>query len=132
MTTGTGGSRPSVLRRYIALLRLLLLLLGWLLLLGRPALLLRRLLLRRPSWAALRLRLRLRGRVLRRRVLHLRRLGRCRTVEIQPRSVGRIAETHSGSRTDFHLVDPLALHISAVGAAVVLNYPTTAPQLMVA
>ncbi|GGK03200.1 hypothetical protein GCM10011583_38660 [Streptomyces camponoticapitis] len=127
MTTGTAGRgapRPSVLRRYVARL-LLLLLLGRLLLLRRPALLLRRLLLRGPAGPALRLRLR--GRVLRLRVLRLRRLGRCRAVETQPRSVGRIAEMHGGTGTDFQLVDPLALHISAVGAAVVLNYPTTAP-----
>lgn len=136
-TAGTGAGRPCVLRRYVAMLRLLLLVLGWLLL--RPALLLRR----RPTGSALRLRLG--GRVLLRRwrVLCLRRLGLGlgllgrralrlvdtgrRAVEIQPRSVGRIAEVYSGTGADFHLVDPLALHISTVGAPVVLDYPTTAP-----
>lgn len=129
-TAGTGAPRPSVLLRYVAVLRLLMMLvLGRLLLRWRPALLLWRLLLRGPAGTTLRLR----GRVLR---LGLGLLGRCalrlvgtgrRAVEIQPWSVGRIAETYSGTRTDSHLVDPLTLHISAVGAAVILNYPTTAP-----
>lgn len=136
-TAGTGAPRPSVLLRYVSVLRLLLLVLGRLLLRWRPALLLWRLLLGVPAGTALRLRLR--GRVLRLPVLGVRRVGLLgrralglvgtgrRAVEIQPRSVGRIAETYGGTRTDFHLVDPLTLHISAVGAAVILNYPTTAP-----
>ncbi len=45
-TAGTRAPRPCVLLRYVAVLRLLLLMLGRLLLRWRPALLLRRLLLR--------------------------------------------------------------------------------------
>lgn len=132
-TAGTGAPRPSVLRRYVAVLRLLLLLLLLVLGLLLPALLLGRLLLGRPTRAALRRRV-LRLRYLRlwhlgllgRRALRVVRTGRS-AAQTQPRSVGRIAEMYSGTRADFHLVDPLALHISAVGAAVVFNYPTTAP-----
>jgi hypothetical protein len=45
-TAGTRAPRPSVLLRYVAVLLLLLLVLGWLLLRWRPALLLGLLLLR--------------------------------------------------------------------------------------
>ena len=52
--------------------------------------------------------------------------GRGGTGQIQPRAVGRVAEVDRGAGADFHLVDPLALHIGAVGGSVVLDDPTAA------
>ncbi|GAA3085772.1 hypothetical protein GCM10010449_06800 [Streptomyces rectiviolaceus] len=142
----TAGTRTgALLLRDLRLLGLLVmsLLLGLLpaLLLGhlRLRLVLRRLLLGclgGPAGSALLLRVVLRCLVLRRLMSRcllscLLRCGhgggaRCAAGHIQPRTVGRVAEVHGRAGADFHLVDPLALHKGAIGAAVVLNDPTAA------
>jgi hypothetical protein len=46
--------------------------------------------------------------------------------QAQPRAVGRVAQIHGRARADLHLMDALALHERAVGAAVVVDHPTPA------
>ncbi|GLX36276.1 hypothetical protein Sros01_23490 [Streptomyces roseochromogenus] len=45
---------------------------------------------------------------------------------IQPRPVGRVAEVDRRTGHEFGLLDPRAVHVGAVGAAVVLDDPTPA------
>ncbi|MDF9802883.1 hypothetical protein M2436_001430 [Streptomyces sp. HB372] len=64
-------------------------------------------------------------------LLHGRRLAAGDTgarggAEAHPGSVGGVAQVQHRAGADFHLLDPLTLHIGAVGAAVVLDEPTTA------
>ncbi|GFN02956.1 hypothetical protein GCM10010298_71950 [Streptomyces microflavus] len=46
--------------------------------------------------------------------------------EIQPRAVGGVAQAYAGAGPDLRPLDPLPLHIRAVGGAVVLDEPTPA------
>ncbi|GAA3366686.1 hypothetical protein GCM10017744_074820 [Streptomyces antimycoticus] len=125
----------------------LLLVRGLGLLLGlRPALGLRRTLLRpalrrtllRPAGAGL-LRLLLGGGLLgllgllsrlghaHRRLLAVRARGAHRGTaagDAEPRAIGGIAEMDGRTRADFHLLDSPALHIGAVGGALILDDPT--------
>lgn len=117
----------------------LLLVRGLGLLLGLwPALGLRRTLLRpallRPAGAGLRLLLG--GGLLslvgllghaHRRLLAIRARGAHRGTaagDAEPRAIGGIAEVDGRTRADFHLLDSPALHIGAVGGALILDDPT--------
>ena len=54
--------------------------------------------------------------------------GRGGAGEVESRAVGRVAQVHGRAGADLQLVDPLPLREGAVGAAVVLDHPTTAAE----
>ncbi len=50
--------------------------------------------------------------------------GNGRAGEVQPRSVGGVSEVNGRARADLQVLDALAPHLGAIGAAVVLDGPT--------
>ncbi|GAA1132073.1 hypothetical protein GCM10009577_64540 [Streptomyces javensis] len=50
--------------------------------------------------------------------------GRTAAGDAEPGAIGGIAEMDGRTRADFHLLDSLPLHISAVGGTLILNDPT--------